>query len=252
MRSLARMRSLAARLTVCGLAVCGLAVCGLAVCASALCALPLTAQTATTTAAQTSAAQTATTTAAAVARRVDEHYNHLHTLQAQFREQYSGMGMEREESGTLLLERPGRMRWNYSEPAGKYFLLDGHYAYFYAVGNEQVTRMRASQLDDLRSPLRFLLGHTRIAAELDGLKMTQAGAEFVLSGVPHGAARRIGSVELTVTADGRITVMVIRELDGSVTRFALSGEQDNPKLAPETFHFTAPAGIPVSDGLPPA
>ena len=237
MRGLARMHRVAARLAVRGLAVSALA----------LCALPQTAQTATTT-----TAQTATATAAAVARRVDEHYNHLHTLQAHFEEQYSGMGMERAESGTLLLERPGRMRWNYSEPAGKYFLLDGRYAYFYAVGNEQVTRMRASQLDDLRSPLRFLLGHTRIAAELDGLTMRAAGAEIVLSGVPHGAARRIGSVELTVTADGRITVMLIRELDGSVTRFSLSGEQDNPKLAPETFHFTAPAGIPVSDGLPPA
>ena len=234
------MRRLADRLPACRRAVCVLG----------LCVLPLAAQTVAAESAATGAI--AQPTAAAVARRVDEHYNHLRTMQAHFEEQYSGMGMQREESGTLLLERPGRMRWNYSEPAGKYFLLDGHYAYFYAVGNEQVTRMRASQLDDLRSPLRFLLGHTRIGSELDGLKMRASGAEFVLSGVPHGAARRIASVELTVTADGRITGIEIRELDGSVTRFALSSEQDNPMLAPETFHFRAPAGIPVSDGLPPA
>ncbi len=192
-----------------------------------------------------------------VAQRVDEHYNHLRSLRARFSEQYTGMGMERDETGTLLLERAGvtgagRMRWDYSSPAGKYFLLDGRYAYFYAPGNEQVQRMRASQLDDLRSPLRFLLGHTKIASELTGLRAAASGADFVLTGVPRGAEKRIASVALTVTADGRIESMTIREQDGSVTRFTLSREEDNPALAPDTFHFSAPRGVSVSDGLPPA
>ena len=195
--------------------------------------------------------------AAAVAQRVDDHYNHLRSLRARFTEQYTGMGMERDEAGTLLLQRQGamgagRMRWDYSSPRGKYFLLDGRYAYFYSPGNEQGERMKASQLDDLRSPLRFLLGHTKIASELTGLRIAAAGADFVLSGVPRGAEKRIASVALTVTAEGRIQAIAIRELDGSVTRFTLSNEEDNPALAPETFRFSAPPGVPVSDGLPPA
>lgn len=173
-------------------------------------------------------------------------------MRAGFSEQYTGMGMERDESGTLLLARPGRMKWIYAQPSGKYFLLDGRYAYFYAPGNEQVERMKASQLDDLRSPLRFLLGHTKIAAELTGLHVSSSGAEFTLSGIPRGAAKRIASVALTVTAAGEITAIVIRELDGSTTRFTLSSEEDNPALSSETFRFTPPPGVPVSDGLPPA
>ena len=38
-----------------------------------------------------------------IAAAVDEHYNHLHSLQAEFIEVYRGSGMERTESGTCLL-----------------------------------------------------------------------------------------------------------------------------------------------------
>ncbi len=75
------------------------------------------------------------------------------------------------ESGTLLLLKPGRMRWDYTSPAGKLFLLDGKYAWFYAKGDPQVQRMPAEELDDLRSPLRFLLGHTELEKEMDNLTL---------------------------------------------------------------------------------
>jgi len=51
-----------------------------------------------------------------IAQAVDEHYNHLRSLQAEFTEVYRGSGMERTESGTLWLakggmKKPGKMRW---------------------------------------------------------------------------------------------------------------------------------------------
>ena len=64
-------------------------------------------------------------TAHDVALRVDRHYNQLRSLKASFSETYQGMGMKRTESGTLLLVKPGRMKWDYSSPPGKIFLLDG-------------------------------------------------------------------------------------------------------------------------------
>ena len=79
------------------------------------------------------------------------------------------MGMDRSEEGTLLLKKPGRMRWSYAQPAGKVFVLDGKYAWFYTPGDAQAQRIPAKKLDDLRSPLRFLLGHTELAKELDNI-----------------------------------------------------------------------------------
>ena len=88
-----------------------------------------------------------------LASRVDHHYNSLHSLSVAFQESYEGMGIHRAESGTLLLRKPGRMLWVYSEPKGKLFVLDGKYAYFYTPGDAQAQRVNAKQLDDLRSPL---------------------------------------------------------------------------------------------------
>ncbi len=69
------------------------------------------------------------------AARVDRHYNQLHSLKAGFTESYQGMGVKRTESGTLLLLKPGRMKWDYTSPPGKIFLLDGKFAWFYTRGD---------------------------------------------------------------------------------------------------------------------
>jgi outer membrane lipoprotein carrier protein len=187
-----------------------------------------------------------------LAQRIDRHYNQLHSLRAGFSESYEGLGMRRTESGTLLLLKPGRMKWVYSQPAGKLFLLDGKYAWSYARGDSQVQRIPAKELDDLRSPLRFLLGHTQLERELSNLTMSMAAnGRFTLVGQPKGQEKRVRRLKLTVTADGAITGMEIEEADGALTRFTFTGEQPNVAVPAETFHFTPPAGVPVVNALPP-
>src|ERR1700744_874147 len=163
----------------------------------------------------------------AIVRKVDDHYNHLTSLRAHYSERYAGMGMNRSEEGTLLLKKPGRMRWSYAAPVGKVFVLDGKFAWFYTPGDAQATRVPAKQLDDLRSPLRFLLGHTQLKKELDDLTVVADGASFRISGVPKGMAQRVKLLSLWVTAGGAIERMKLEEVDGAVTEFAFSGMQEN-------------------------
>jgi outer membrane lipoprotein carrier protein len=186
-----------------------------------------------------------------VAQRVDRHYNQLRSLRTQFYESYEGLGRARAESGTLLLARPGRMRWDYTKPAGKIFLLDGKYAWFYSKGDQQVQRIGAKELDDLRSPLRFLLGHTQLEKEIDHLTLSPAAnGNFTLAGVPHGQEKRVQRLALTVTPEGSITAIEIQETDGAVTRFAFSGEQTNAPIPADTFKFTPPAVFRSSKPCP--
>lgn len=183
-----------------------------------------------------------------VAARVDRHYNSLHSLKAAFSETYRGMGMNRTESGTLLLVKPGKMKWDYSSPPGKIFLLDGKYAWFFTQGDSRVQRIPAKKLDDLRSPLRFLLGHTELEKEIDHLAVSPAAnGGYTLSGVPKGQENRIRKLTLTVTAEGVITAIDVDEMSGALTHFTFSGEQANVAVPPSTFQFTPPPGIPVVD-----
>ncbi len=140
----------------------------------------------------------------ALARAVDEHYNRLRTLQAEFTEIYRGSGIERTESGTLWLKKPGKMRWEYRSPREKLFLSDGKDAWFYLPGDRQVRKTPVRKLDDLRSPLGFLLGKTRLEKELHGLSAAPDVAplnegDMVLRGVPKTMADRINQVLLEIT-----------------------------------------------------
>lgn len=187
----------------------------------------------------------------ALLRKVDDHYNHLNSLRAHYSEHYSGMGMDRAEEGTLLLKKPGRMRWSYAAPAGKVFVLDGKFAWFYTPGDAQATRVPAKQLDDLRSPLRFLLGHTQLKKELDSLTVVTDGAASRIQGVPKGMEQRVKSLSLWVSATGAIERMRLEEIDGAVTEFSFSQMQENVPVKDSDFAFVPPEGVSVVEGLPP-
>jgi len=192
--------------------------------------------------------------AQAFAAIIDHHYDSLHSLSVSFTQQYAGMGIERTESGTLLLKRPGRMRWTYTKPAGKLFILDGHYAYFYTPGQDEIPRVAANKLDDLRSPLAFLLGHAELAKQLTGLKLERAGlppGTWMLTGVPHGMEKRVSAMTIAARDDGTITMLRVEETDGAVNTFQLSHEQPNVPAPASAFRFIPPPGTHVIDGMPP-
>jgi outer membrane lipoprotein carrier protein len=187
----------------------------------------------------------------ALLRRVDDHYNHLTTLRAHYTEHYAGMGLDRTESGTLTLKKPGRMKWSYDSPPGKVFVLDGKFAWFYTPGDAQVTRAPAKQLDDLRSPLRLLLGHTQLAKELDQIATAPDGPDIRITGVPKGMAQRVRLLTLGVTPAGQIQSMKIEEMDGAITEFTFTGIEEDIAVNPTDFVFVPPAGVTVVDAQPP-
>jgi outer membrane lipoprotein carrier protein len=196
------------------------------------------------------------TDAKALAAKVDEHYNRLTSLRAAYTENYSGMGQKRTETGTLLLKKPGRMKWTYAD--GKLFVLDSKFAISYTPGDAQAQRIPAKSLDDMRSPLRFLLGHTKLEKELDNLQaMPVAGGGVMLSGTPHYAVnpgdQRVQRIAVTVApATGVITGLRIEEIGGTVTEFVFRDMQENVPATDADFKFVAPAGVSVVDGMPPA
>ncbi len=189
----------------------------------------------------------------ALAAKVDQRYDHIHSLEARFTETYTGAGMSRTESGTLLLKKPGRMRWDYDQPRPKLFLSDGQTAWFYVPGEHQARRTPVKQLDDLRSPLRYLLGKTKLEKELEGLSLAPDQqpvnpGDVVLRGVPKGMRDRVEQTLLEVAPDGLIVRIVIEELDGSTTEFRFLQQKENVELADQQFHFVPPPGVEVVAG----
>lgn len=187
-----------------------------------------------------------------IASRVDARYNHLTTLKADFEESYSGAGLERHESGELWLQKPGKMRWDYEQPTAKLFLIDGKNAYFYVPSEHQARRMPAKKLDDFRSPIRYLLGKTRLQSEFNKLAISTLSpkqpGDVVLEGLPKGMQDRVQRVLLEITPASQIASIRIEELDGSVTEFGFRNIQENLPMKPSLFRFTPPPGVEVIEG----
>ncbi len=189
----------------------------------------------------------------AIAQAVDQHYNHLRTLQAEFTESYRGAGAERVETGTLWLKKPGKMRWEYRSPREKLFLSDGKDGWFYLPDDKQVRKTPVRKLDDLRSPLAFLLGKARLEKQLQGLSLAPdqtplVSGNMVLRGVPKNLADRVSQVLVEVSPDSRIVRIQMHEVDGSVTEYRFDQQQENVQIADQQFHLTVPAGVELIEG----
>lgn len=184
-----------------------------------------------------------------VAEEVDAHYNHLRTLQANFTEIYQGAGVSREESGTLWLKRPGKMRWDYQKPREKLFISDGKTAWFYVPGEQQARRTPIKKLEDLRSPLAYLLGKTKLRKEFEALSLAPDAppwhpGDVVLRGVPK-FMEGVNQVLLEIAPGGKIARLVVDGADGSTTEYRFEDQKENLEIADRQFQFTPPAGVQV-------
>jgi len=203
-------------------------------------------------------AQSRATDARPAAAAIDARYNGMKSLRADFTEIYSGGGVERRESGTLRIKKPGKMRWDYASPQVKMFVTDGATAWFYVPGERQARRTPLKKLDDLRSPLRYLLGRTKLEKELRGLSLApdlrpEIPGDLVLRGIPAGMEDRISQVVLESDGLGFLRRIVMEELDGSRTEFRLANQQENVAIGDAEFSFRPPAGVEVlqTDRLEP-
>ena len=188
-----------------------------------------------------------------LASAVDAHYNHLHTLQAEFTEIYHGAGINRTESGTLWLKKPGKMRWEYRSPTEKLFVSDGKDAWFYVPGERQVRRTEVKKLDDLRSPLAFLLGKTKLEKELQALSFAPDvtplnTVDVVLRGVPRAMGDRVSQILLEITPQNQIDRILIEGVDESTTEYRINNQKEDVQVADQQFQFQAPEGVEVVRG----
>jgi outer membrane lipoprotein carrier protein len=193
-----------------------------------------------------------------LARSVDDHYNHLRSLQADFTEIYRGEGAERVESGTLWLKKPRKMRWEYRSPKEKLFISDGQAVWFYLPAERQLRKTSLKKLDDLRSPLAFLLGKTKLENELRGLSKVVdqsplSPGNTLLRGVPQGVvsqgmAGQVNEVQLEITPSNQIVRIVLLEAGGATTEFRFAGWKENLELSDSRFQFTPPPGVETVEG----
>ncbi len=185
-----------------------------------------------------------------VLKRVEEHYNRTETLQITFTETYQAQGKARKpESGTLFLRKPGRMRWQYTAPAGKVFLSDGKFVYLILPDSNRIQKMKAKESEDMRAPLAFLLGRLHFEKDFQNFQSRQEGADTWITADPKSADLPYTKVEFQVTPAYQIRRVRVTGQDQSILDFQFDGEKVNPALDAKLFQFQLPPGAMIEEAL---
>jgi outer membrane lipoprotein carrier protein len=176
-------------------------------------------------------------------RGVEERYNRAKTLQVLFTEQYTPTGRAQvTDSGTLLLRKPLRMRWDYSQPKGKLIVCDGKYFWVYTPASNRAERVPLKESDDMRMPLAFLLGKLNFEKEFRNIKSHTEGLDIRITAEPKSDNLPYSSVEFVVAPDSHIKLVKVMNFDKSVLSFAFDQEKMDPPVNPKAFQFEVPKG----------
>jgi outer membrane lipoprotein carrier protein len=184
-------------------------------------------------------------------KQVENRYNKAATLEVRFVETYSGPGRPaRTETGVLYLRKPGRMRWDYTAPAGKLFVSDGKNVFLYLPSSNYVQKRKLtdSATEDMRAPLAFLLGKLNFEKEFRNTQARPEGGGTLITTEAKSDNLPYSKVEFTVSPAFEIRKLRVLNLDQSVLEFAFEAEKLNPPLANTLFRFQPPAGAEVIEG----
>ncbi len=201
----------------------------------------------------------------AVIRKLEARYRAAHTLKAAFYERYTdGNGSASAESGTVYFSRPGRMRWEYTSPEEKLFIVDATNAWFYVPADKTVSRAPVKDSSDWRTPLALLTGKADLARLCHTIDLLDPAAaknaaekplkpeDSVLRCVPRtelADAPEAQTREILLESDpeGRLMRVVIREPGNLETEFRFGNWEENIAIPEVKFHFLPPAGVAVVD-----
>jgi outer membrane lipoprotein carrier protein len=177
----------------------------------------------------------------ALLKGVEARYNKAKTLQVLFKEVYTPPGKARRmESGLLMLRKPGKMRWAYSQPEGKLFVSDGKLLWLYTPDEKRVEKMKFQESDDMRAPLAFLLGKLNFNKEFRNLQSKIEGADTRILAEPATDNLPYSAVEFLVAQDSHIKEVKVTGFDRSILHFTFDQERVDPQLDGKLFQFSMP------------
>lgn len=181
-------------------------------------------------------------------RQIESRYNRALTLQLTFTEIYTFQNRPHTpERGELYLRKPGKMRWQYTKPAGKLIVSDGKDIFYYNPDMNRVERMKVKEAEDMRAPLAFLVGKLEFHRDFREYKTREENGRIWVTCIPKSDKVPFTEVTFLTSASARIEHVRVVGHDRSIMDFDFTGEVLNPPVADQLFHFQIPPGAEYVD-----
>jgi len=146
-------------------------------------------------------------------------------------------------SGKFTFLRPGRFRWTYEKPYEQVLVADGEKLYMFDKDLNQVTVKKLGAALPA-SPASILFGTSEFEREFDVKDAgTRDGIEWI-DAHPRKKDTTFERIQLGFR-DGLPAAMQLVDTFGQTTQLTFVNVERNPKIDPQGFKFTPPAGADV-------
>jgi outer membrane lipoprotein carrier protein len=180
-------------------------------------------------------------------QRLQDFLTGVTTLRADFRQRVvdSRQQVVEDSAGRVLMQRPGRFRWDYQQPYARVIVADGKQIWLYEADLEQVIiRQLAEGIGD--TPAALLTGKQDVLERFNVGKAWQADGLQWVALVPKAADADFAAVRLGFEGLKLVHLQLDDRL-GQQTQLEFSSIEINPRLDADSFRFDIPSGADVID-----
>ena len=187
-----------------------------------------------------------------LAAKLQESYDKTADLRADFTQDslVKAMNISRQGSGTLVIKKPGLLRYTYEKPDRQEIIVKGDELVMYMPESKQAVKRKLDRAAMDKTPATFLAGLGRIT---DSFKVNfpkaaqkDKAGNYILEMTPRGNGMGIKSITLTVDpATYGIKGFSFVEESGNVNAFALKNIRINQGVKDSAFDFKIPGGVKI-------
>jgi len=187
-----------------------------------------------------------------LARALQRKYDTVRDFSADFIHTYQGGVLRKKitERGRVLIKKPGKMRWDYTEPEKKLFVSDGVKVYSYFPADKQVQVGSVPKDDQAGASILFLAGKGNLTRDF-----TPSIAELPAGSPPGSAALKLVPKTAQPDYDWLLLVvdrqtlalraLVTMDAEGGQSSISFANLKENVNPADKEFAFNIPRGVDV-------
>lgn len=192
-----------------------------------------------------------------VVKQLQARYEKTKDLQADFSQKTKIEGFERPvlSAGKVYIKKPGRLRWDYLDPASEQIYVNQDDVKMYVPEHKQVLVGKLTQMAASKAPLELLQGAARLEESFN-IEPTTTGSPRGAGGIPlitltpkgkeHEATQNLQKIVVEVFPKTYfIRTVSLYEVSGNVAVFEFSNLKPNLGLGNEVFDFKTPPDAEV-------
>jgi outer membrane lipoprotein carrier protein len=188
--------------------------------------------------------------AASLIEAIETRYQGVRDLRAHFEQEshVASLGRTERSTGNVLIQRPGRMRWEYGDPEPRVIAVDGDVVRIYAPGDRQLQVAPLAQGGLSPTALDFLLGRGSLRGNFAVERLGKGeGDDLGLRLRPRGDDG-FESLELWVApGTHQIRASILTDLFGNRTHIRFIEVKENSGVGENAFTVSVPEGTDVID-----